>query len=102
MMPLSIFFAGLWCLAAGIAGLAPQRFHWGAVWVLIVAGIPLLGYVTYENGPVIGLLALFGGISVLRWAPRLLALSERWTGGAEGASGRDAVRQEPEGGAWTG
>jgi hypothetical protein len=31
-----------------------------------------LGYVTYENGPWIGLLALAAGMSVLRWPVRYL------------------------------
>ena len=36
-------------------------------WALIAVGIPLVGYVTYENGPWIGLLVLAAGMSVLRW-----------------------------------
>jgi len=35
--------------------------------VLIAAGVPLLGYVTYENGPWVGLLVLAAGSSMLRW-----------------------------------
>ena len=30
-------------------------------------GIPLLGWITFENGPFWGLIALAGGASILRW-----------------------------------
>jgi hypothetical protein len=66
-MPLSIVLACLWGIVAGIAGMAPQRFHWPAAWVLIATGIPLLGYVTWQTGPVPGLICLAAGASVLRW-----------------------------------
>jgi hypothetical protein len=46
----------------------PSRdHHWRSAYVLIAIGIPLLGWVTYENGPLIGLLLLAAGASVLRW-----------------------------------
>jgi hypothetical protein len=35
--------------------------------VLIATGIPLLGYVTWQTGPVWGLICLAAGASVLRW-----------------------------------
>jgi len=34
---------------------------------LIAAGIPLLGWVTWQNGPLWGMLALAGGAMMLRW-----------------------------------
>jgi hypothetical protein len=86
-MPLSLLLACFWVLAAGIAVLAPRRFRWPAAWALIATGIPLLGYVTYETGPVIGVLAFFGGVSAL------IATSAR---GASDNAGRD-----PEEGAWS-
>ena len=45
-------------------------------------GVPLLGYVTYQNGPWIGLLVLVAGMSVLRWPVYFAArwLSRRDTG----------------------
>jgi hypothetical protein len=66
-MPMSLTLACLWAVAACLAGLTPQRFHWPAAWVLIVTGIPLLGWVTYQTGPFWGLVALVAGTSVLRW-----------------------------------
>ncbi len=35
--------------------------------MLIATGIPLLGWVTYQNGPLWGLLAMAAGASILRW-----------------------------------
>ena len=43
--------------------------------VLIALGIPLVGYVTYQNGPWVGLFVLFAGMSILRWPLRYLL---RW------------------------
>ena len=45
---------------------------------LIAVGVPLLGYVTYQNGPWVGLLVLMAGMSVLRWP---LVYVTRWMRG---------------------
>jgi hypothetical protein len=66
-MPLSLVFACVWALLACFAGMGPQRFMWPAAWALIVTGIPLLGWVTYQAGPVFGLVFFVAGASVLRW-----------------------------------
>ena len=33
----------------------------------IAIGVPLLGWATWESGPVVGLLLLAAGASILRW-----------------------------------
>ncbi len=66
-MPVSLVLACLWAIAAGVAGMGPQRWHWPAAWALIATGIPLLGFVTLQMGPVWGLICLAAGASVLRW-----------------------------------
>ena len=67
-MTLSLTLAAVWALAANILALIPSRDnHWTRAYMLIALGIPLLGYVTYENGPWWGLAVLLGGMSVLRW-----------------------------------
>lgn len=67
-MNLSIVLAALWGLAANLLAMLPSRDnHWRRAYVLIAIGIPLLGYVTYENGPWWGLGVLVAGMSVLRW-----------------------------------
>lgn len=67
-MNLSLILACLWALTANIAAILPSRDrHWRWAYVLIVAGIPILGYVTYQNGPWVGLAVLAAGVSMLRW-----------------------------------
>ncbi|GGD42616.1 DUF2484 family protein [Sinisalibacter lacisalsi] len=64
----SLIAAALWAIAANLIALTPsRRGHWPAAWVLIATGIPLLGWVTWQNGPLIGFLVLAAGASVLRW-----------------------------------
>lgn len=66
-MNLSLVALSLWVVAAALFTLLPRRLIWRAAAVLIVTGIPLVGWVTYANGPLAGLLALAVGASVLRW-----------------------------------
>lgn len=67
-MNLSIILACLWAIVATLTAMLPSRdHHWRAAYLLIAAGIPILGWVTYENGPWIGLIVLAAGASILRW-----------------------------------
>ena len=67
-MTFSALASCLWILLASAIGLLPSRdHHWRAAYALIALGIPILGWVTYQNGPVWGLLALAAGASILRW-----------------------------------
>jgi hypothetical protein len=46
----------------------PSRdHHWRAAYALIAAGIPILGWVSWANGPWVGLIVLAAGASILRW-----------------------------------
>lgn len=66
MIPLAL--SCVWLITANVLAMFPSRdHHWRAAYVLIALGIPLIGWVTYANGPVIGLLLLAAGASVLRW-----------------------------------
>jgi hypothetical protein len=57
-----------WVVAASLIGALPSRDrHWRAAYVLIALGIPILGWLTYVDGPVWGLAALAAGTSILRW-----------------------------------
>lgn len=81
-MTLSLILACLWALSANFLAALPSRDnHWRRAYVLIALGIPLLGYVTYENGPWVGLVALLAGMSVLRWPVIYLS---RWLRGRSG------------------
>lgn len=67
-MTTSLILASLWAIAANISAMVPSRDnHWFRAYVLIALGVPLLGYVTYENGPWLGLIVLAAGVSMLRW-----------------------------------
>ncbi len=76
-MTISIILACLWGLTANILAMIPSNDnHWRRACFLIAVGVPILGYVTYENGPLIGLIVLAAGMSVLRWPVIYLT---RWT-----------------------
>ncbi|NJR43057.1 MAG: DUF2484 family protein [Akkermansiaceae bacterium] len=67
-MSIPLVLSLLWLIAANVIALFPSRDkHWRAAYVLIAIGIPLVGWVTYENGPVAGILVLAAGASILRW-----------------------------------
>lgn len=67
-MALSLILTCIWAIAANVIAMLPSRkSHWPAAYALIAVGVPLLGYVTYENGPWVGLVVLVAGGSILRW-----------------------------------
>ena len=67
-MTLSLSLACLWAITATVVAMFPSRDkHWRVAYLLIVVGIPILGFVTYQNGPWIGLIVLAAGASILRW-----------------------------------
>jgi hypothetical protein len=73
-MSLSLIAGLLWLIAANVIAMFPSRdHHWRNAYILITIGIPLLGWITYQNGPLLGLLFLVGGASVLRWPVYFLA-----------------------------
>ena len=66
MIPL---IAGLvWLIGANFLAMVPSRdHHWRNAYALITIGIPILGWITWTNGPLLGLIFMAGGASVLRW-----------------------------------
>lgn len=69
----SLIAAFVWAIVANVIAMFPsRRGHWPAAWVLIAVGIPLVGWVTFQNGPFLGLIVLAAGVSVLRWPARYL------------------------------
>lgn len=67
-MTLSLILCLVWLVTANVIAMFPSRdHHWRAAYVLIALGIPLVGWLTYETGPVWGLIMLAAGVSVLRW-----------------------------------
>ena len=76
-MALALAFG--WLVLANVTAMFPsRRNHWPAAYVLIAVGIPILGWVTVQNGPFVALLMLAAGASVLRWPVIYLG---RWVRG---------------------
>ncbi|MDW4497456.1 DUF2484 family protein [Sulfitobacter sp. D35] len=64
----SLILAAVWALAANVLAMIPSNDnHWRRAYGLIAAGIPIVGFVTAQHGPWVGLVVLIGGMSVLRW-----------------------------------
>lgn len=75
-MSLSLILAFGWLVLANVIGMFPSKHkHWPAAYVLITVGVPLLGWVFWENGVWIGLLVFAAAASILRWPVRYLI---RW------------------------
>jgi len=67
-MTLSLTLAFVWVIVANVSAMIPSKDnYWTRAYFLIGVGVPLLGYVTYENGPVWGVIFLLAGASMLRW-----------------------------------
>ncbi|PKQ11650.1 MAG: hypothetical protein CVT70_12985 [Alphaproteobacteria bacterium HGW-Alphaproteobacteria-1] len=72
----SLIAALLWLVLANLLAMVPSRDnHWRRAYMLIALGVPILGLVTLQNGPWVGLIILLAGMSVLRWPVIYLA---RW------------------------
>ncbi len=75
-MTASLALAAIWALGAVAAALLPRIARRRAVDTLIGAGVPILGYVTFQNGPWTGLLVLAAGVLLLRLP---VCRARRWT-----------------------
>ncbi|MDG1375888.1 MAG: DUF2484 family protein [Yoonia sp.] len=65
---ISLAAAALWLIVANVVAMFPSKDqHWRFAYAMIAVGVPVLGWVTYDNGPWIGLFVLAAGGSVLRW-----------------------------------
>lgn len=67
-MTWSLFAVCAWFVVANLGAMVPsKRKHWPFAYGLIAVGIPILGWVVYEQGPWVGLLVLAAAMSILRW-----------------------------------
>jgi len=81
-MTTSLMLACLWCVLANVIGMLPsKKKHWPSAYVLMTFGVPLLGFVFWENGIWIGLLVAMAAMSILRWPVVYLM---RWLKGLGG------------------
>ena len=85
-MSISLVLACVWALVANVLAMTPSKdYHWRNAYILIGIGIPLLRFVTLENGPLVGLVVLIAAMSVLRWPVVYLSrwIKSRVTGDVE-------------------
>jgi hypothetical protein len=80
-MPLCLILLLVWSLLAGGSFAVPERFRWPLSWALIGTGIPLLGLLTFQAGPVFGLGGLVIAAVLLSRAMGTSARSGRATTG---------------------
>lgn len=67
-MSLSLTLAAFWAVIANVLAMLPSKDqHWRNAYILIAVGIPIVGFVTWQHGPWIGMLVMAMGMSVLRW-----------------------------------
>ncbi len=67
-MSWSLILACVWCILANVIGLLPSKHkHWPSAYILMAIGVPLLGFVIWENGVLVGLVVLLAAASILRW-----------------------------------
>lgn len=72
----SLITACVWLVAANVIAMFPSKHsRWPAAYALIALGMPLLGWVFWQNGVWVGLAVLLAAASVLRWPVRYLV---RW------------------------
>ena len=65
---MSLIAACLWLIFVNLRAVLPSKdHHWTFAYAMIAIGIPILGWVTYEFGPMLGVLFLMAAASVLRW-----------------------------------
>jgi hypothetical protein len=85
-MSISLVLACVWALVANVLAMTPSKdYHWRNAYILIGIGISLLGFVTWQNGPLVGLVVLVAAMSVLRWPVVYLSrwIKSRVTGDVE-------------------
>ncbi len=73
-MILPLALCAVWMIAANVIAMFPSRdYHWRAAYVLIAVGVPLLGWVTWEGGPIIGSRSCAG-----RWSTSGAGCAASW------------------------
>ena len=66
-MTVSVVLIALWVLLVLVLALMPRRAALlRAGWILVVSGIPIVGYATWQHGPWVGMAMLGVGVLLLR------------------------------------
>lgn len=83
-MTQSLILALVWLVLANVIAMLPSRHkHWPSAYVLMTVGLPLLGWVFWQNGVLVGLVVLAAAASVLRWPVRYFLAWLRRIGGGQ-------------------
>ncbi|AMY68456.1 DUF2484 family protein [Frigidibacter mobilis] len=77
----------VWTAAANVPLLVEDRQRRAAGYTLVLLGVPILGYVTWQAGPVWGLSLLALGGLLLRWPPLMLGRALLHPGRGRGNKG---------------
>ncbi|MFO1139465.1 MAG: DUF2484 family protein [Paracoccus sp. (in: a-proteobacteria)] len=59
----------LWVGAACLLPFSRLRWRYAVLWILVISGVPVLGWLTLLYGPACGVLFLLLGLSLLVWPP---------------------------------
>ncbi|MFN4060856.1 DUF2484 family protein [Paracoccus hibiscisoli] len=65
----SLLLAGLWLALACALPRLPRRWQVGAAWLLVLAGVPALGWLTLNWGPGLGVAGFGLGLLMLLARP---------------------------------
>ena len=65
-MSLALTLACIWVIASAIVAMMPMRFQWPLGFPLLVASIPLIGFVGYTHGWIWTLVILAAVLSMFR------------------------------------
>jgi hypothetical protein len=82
---LAALFAAIWAILSCAIPLMRMNWRHSATCMLVLAGVPLLGWLTYLCGPALGVLILSLGLSILVWQPLDLLLRRRRRPSRQGA-----------------
>ncbi|WP_167626655.1 DUF2484 family protein [Paracoccus luteus] len=67
---LCVAASAIWVLGVLLIGRLRHRYHMRALVAAVVAGVPILGLVTWKCGPLLGLAAFLVGLALLLRPPR--------------------------------
>ena len=67
----AILMAVLWGCAASVVPFLRYRWRATVFWSVVITGVPVLGWLTFVWGPMIGIVALALGILTLTYSPLL-------------------------------
>lgn len=65
-MSLALTLVCLWVVASALVAMLPMRFHWRFGLPLLIASVPLIGFIGYTHGWIWALVVLAAVVSMFR------------------------------------